>query len=437
MAQQRVGTRAWATLALLGALYALSFIDRFILALLVAPLKADLGLSDVQLGLLFGTFFAIFYGVLGLPLARLADRGNRKRLIIAGVVFWSACTVGSAFARNYAELAVLRFGLAIGEAALTPAAFSMLTDSFPRDRRVLAGTIYSATGMLGASGAFVVGAGAMVLAERWSGSVDLSAWRLTFLAVGLPGFVLAAIFAIVAREPGRESLADNPSIAAVAAYLRAHARLYGGLFAGSGAAQIIGYAYIAWAPAVMERSFALSGPASGARLSIANLIASVGGALIMPTILRLIARHSPAMASGIPAAGTAVGALLLLAGTRVDDVLAFLLLLTSGMFLLGGSTNAVIILLQSIAPPRMRATFTALILVCVSTVGLGVGPPMAAYVADNFASGKTALSDGLAAVILFGISISVIAFACAMRPFATALVAMQAPVPGDQASARS
>jgi predicted MFS family arabinose efflux permease len=115
--------RAWMTLCLLGLLYLVSFVDRFILALLVQPLKQDLGISEVQLGLLFGTAFALFYALLGLPFARLADRYDRRRLILAGAVLWSLSTIASGFANSYGWLVLLRVGLAIGEAALTPGGF--------------------------------------------------------------------------------------------------------------------------------------------------------------------------------------------------------------------------------------------------------------------------------------------------------------------------
>lgn len=158
------GVRAWWTVALLSALYVLSFIDRLILALLVSPLKAGFGVSDVQLGLVFGPAFGVFYAVLGLPLARVADRGDRRRLIITGVLLWGFATIASGFAGTFALLIVLRIGLAIGEAALTPAAYSMIGDLFAPHRRTLAASIYSGIGNAGAFASFILGS--MVIRSR-------------------------------------------------------------------------------------------------------------------------------------------------------------------------------------------------------------------------------------------------------------------------------
>src|SRR5690606_10306357 len=136
-------------LVLLCGLYILSLIDRMALSLFVAPLKADLAVTDFQLGLLFGTVFALVYCASGVWLARLADRGNRKRLIVAGVTLWSASTILSAFAADFTMLVVCRMGLAVGEAVLVPCAYSLLADIFPKRRRVLATSIFVAIGAAG------------------------------------------------------------------------------------------------------------------------------------------------------------------------------------------------------------------------------------------------------------------------------------------------
>ena len=421
MTDGRVMPRAWAMLAVLGLLYILSFIDRLILALLIAPLRADLGLSDVQLGLLFGTFFAIFYGVLGLPIARLADRGHRKRLIVIGVLIWSTCTVGSAFARDYATLALLRFGLAIGEAALTPAAFSLLTDVFPPRRRMLAGTLFSASGMIGASLSFAIGAGVIAATESFAAGLGIASWRLTFAVVGLPGFFLAALFALIAREPGRIATAAPVGLGDVMRYLRAHARLYGGLFGGAAAAQMLSYAIIAWSPALIERSYGLDVKEAGLLLGAANVFSLVGGTLIVPTVLRLLAARNPRAAGLVPLVAVVTGVALVLVALQMPTVSGFLLVNALGGFLINGAVNAIIVLVQPIAPSPMRATFTALLLICISSIGLGVGPPVAAAIAASSGGG---LAVGLTVLGLIAAVLAGIAFAAAIRPLGAALLTL-------------
>ena len=434
MGEDRVSGRAWLMLVLLGLLYVVSFVDRFVLALLVKPLRAELHLSDLQVGLLFGTFFALFYGLVGVPLARVADRGNRKRLIVAGVILWCGCTIASAFATNYPTLAVLRFGLAIGEAALTPAAFSILTDTFPVQRRMLATTLFSASGMVGASTAFALGAVAITATGSLGATWDVAPWRLTLVAVGLPGLVLAALFALVAREPGYGGARPAPvPLRTVWTFLVKHARLYGGLFGGAGAAQMVSYALIAWSPTLLQRKFDLLPAAAGTRLSIAQFVAAVGGTLLMPLLIRRLAvRRADAAAAVIPVASTLGGVLIAMAMTAAT-VPAFLVISAAGSFLLIGSTNAVIILIQPIAPPTMRATLTALMLICISSIGLGVGPPLAAVIAQAAGGGPGALGVGVQAVAVLGLVAAAGLFALAVRPLGAALRAMQLPATGTGA----
>lgn len=405
--------RLWMTLALLCLLYILSFIDRFMLALLVTPMKADLGLSDLQLGLLFGTFFAILYGLLGVPLARLADRGNRKRVILAGVLFWSACTLGSAFAQNYATLALLRAGLAIGEAALTPTALSILTDAFPERKRGLAATLYTASGMLGASLFFVIGAGVLAGAEEIARGVDLAVWRIAFILVGLPGFVLAALFAFVVREPRLGEHAVSPSLGGVVSYLRANARFYGGLFAGAGAAQMLGYALAAWSLVLVQRTYGIDVKEAGLLLGVGNAFALVGGTLVMPTVFRMAGAYSPQMGACLPAVAVASGMALIIIGLQSASLPVFLSLIAFGNFLVTGTVNAIQILIQPIAPPRMRATITALLLICISCFGLGLGPPLAALAAEFFGGG---IGVGLTVLAVVDLVLAVGALALAARP---------------------
>lgn len=426
MQEGRVAIRAWATLAVLGTLYVLSFIDRLVLALLVRPLKAELVLSDLQIGLLFGTFFAFFYAAVGLPIARIADRRNRKWLIISGVLLWSAATTASALAQNYATLAGLRFGLAAGEAALVPAAFSMLTDMFPARRRMLAATIFSACGMLGASSAFLLGAGVLSWAEASAASVGLSAWRLTFLAVGLPGTMIALIFVLIAREPIRGHGSATSTLSDVFAYLGSYRRLYAGLFVGAGAAQMISYAMLAWSVTLLERSFDLPSAIAGTHMGLGTVIASVGGTLIVPTLFNRVMNRDPLMASRIPAIATATGGGMIVAAAAMPSATGFLIALTAGGFLLIGATNAVVVLVQPLAPSPIRATLTALLLICISGAGMGLGPPAVAIAASLGGRGAESVAGGLAIVAAVGTIVAAGSFAIAINPLGDALVRLVA-----------
>ena len=193
-------------LGVLVVVYVLNFLDRQILSILAERIKADLDLSDAQIGFLYGTAFAVFYALFGIPLGRLADVWVRTRLIALGLAFWSLMTAASAFARGFTQLTAARIGVGVGEASASPAAFSLLSDYFPPARRATVLAIYSSGIYIGAGlGLFVGG----LIVERWDAAfaagaapLGLRGWQVAFLAVGLPGVPLA-LWVATLREPLR------------------------------------------------------------------------------------------------------------------------------------------------------------------------------------------------------------------------------------------
>jgi MFS family permease len=379
--------RAWWTVALLSFLYVFSFIDRLVLALLVAPLRSDLGLNDLQLGLLFGPAFGLFYATLGLPLARFADRGNRRRLVIVGVMLWGIATTASGFAATFAILVSLRAGLAIGEAALTPAAYSLIGDLFPPHRRRLAASLYTAFGQAGAYGGFIVGAAVLHLMDLLTlrGVVSgLKSWQLLFFAVGIPSIALGVIFACTTREPPRNELLgkSTPRLLEVVDYIKRNLRLYLGLFGGAGLLQAVAYSWSAWAPEYVRRQFSWPIQRAGWSFGLAGLVATTAGTVVLPLIARKLESTGRRDAVALTSmAGTIGGSLCALAAVSQSSPVVFLVLLAMSLFCSAGATNTVIVSLQTLAPDRMRATLTACVLLCITLLGLCLGPPVTAWIA--------------------------------------------------------
>ncbi len=203
----RVGAYAWYALFVLVLVYIINFIDRQILSILAEDIKKDLGLQDAQIGFLYGTAFAVFYALFGIPLGRLADSWYRGRLMAMGLALWSSMTALSAFANSFTMLAVARIGVGIGEASASPAAYSMISDSFPKERRATALSIYSSGLYIG--GALSLPIGGLVI-SRWNmaypdpavAPLGLLGWQAAFLVVGLPGLLLA-LWVLSLREPQR------------------------------------------------------------------------------------------------------------------------------------------------------------------------------------------------------------------------------------------
>jgi MFS family permease len=203
----RIGAYAWYALFVLVLVYVINFIDRQILSILVGDIKRDLHVSDAQIGFLYGTAFAVFYALFGIPLGRLADSWYRGRLMAMGLALWSSMTALSGFANSFGMLAAARIGVGIGEASASPAAYSMISDHFPKERRATALSIYSSGLYIG--GALSLPIGGLVV-SRWNAAypdpvaapLGLAGWQAAFLAVGLPGLLLA-LWVLTLREPRR------------------------------------------------------------------------------------------------------------------------------------------------------------------------------------------------------------------------------------------
>lgn len=204
--QREIAPYSWYMLAVLVLVYLLNFVDRQLITILAPDLKRDLGISDSDFGFLYGTAFGVFYAVFGLPLGRLADRWIRVRLLALGLALWSAMTAISGLSRNFAQLGLARIGVGIGEATATPCAYSLISDSFPPHRRATALALYSAGLYIGGGISLFLGSS---IAQGWDSAfagraapLGLAGWQVAFLAVGIPGMLLA-LWVVTLREPAR------------------------------------------------------------------------------------------------------------------------------------------------------------------------------------------------------------------------------------------
>src|SRR6202521_5055844 len=286
---------AWYVVLILMVCYTVSFVDRQIFSLLVGPMKHDLALSDTRVGLLQGFAFALFYGLMGLPLGLLADTRNRRNVIIVGVVLWSFLTATCSAARSFWSLFLARMGVGVGEATLSPSAFSLISDYFPKEKLGGALSVYS-MGIFIGSGLALIAGGSVVDAVTRMPAVTLpllgtvAPWRFTFLIVGVPGLAIALLLYTV-REPIRRQLirASNGTAARlqfheVVAELRMRWQSVLGISLGMVFQSMGTYAFVAWAPAFLQRIHGWSAGQSGRALGSIILVfgclgMSVGGRL--------------------------------------------------------------------------------------------------------------------------------------------------------------
>ena len=279
---------SWYVVGILYLAYVLAFVDRQIMAFMVGPIRSDLGISDFQFSLVHGLAFVIFYSVLGVPIARLADARNRRNLIAVGIGLWSVMTALCGMAGTFVHLFLVRLGVGVGEATLSPSAISLIADYFPREKRTLAINIYSA-GVHGGAGLANI-FGGLVVAFAMTGGLEnvavlgeLRAWQVAFLLVGLPGLLMALLILTV-REPARRerraALEEQPAFRETLVYLRRHALLYGSLMFGAGFAALASYGAFSWVPAMYERLYGWNAAEIGLRFGLVTIVLGTAGLVL-------------------------------------------------------------------------------------------------------------------------------------------------------------
>lgn len=409
--------KAWRTVAMLCVLYAFSGIDRLILSLLVAPIKMELLISDTQIGILFGLSFALLYTIAGLPLARVADRGNRKRLVAAGVVFWSASTMMSAFARDYPMLLLCRAGVAIGEAVLTPAAISLIADLYPRERRGTPTALFVATGTIFGLSAAAIGGLALALASALSPTFgDMPPWRLTLALVGAPGVVAGIVFALIVREPPRGDIVVATSTRS--SHLARNWCFYMPLFAAVGASVMISYALIGWTPALLGRRHGIDPATAGYIFGLVGIVAGGAGTLGTPALARWWGRRRGG--DGLLPVGIALSAIALpavLAAMIASTLPTFVAALAVALAALPGITLLPSLIVQQVTPAAIRGQTMALYLLIANLMGLGCGPALAGLLSDTVFRDRGGMAASLAVLGVGALSLTIVLLAIARAPY--------------------
>jgi MFS family permease len=404
---------AWYMVIVLMFAYILSFIDRVILGLLVAPIRADLGISEVQMSLLYGAVFAIFYTGVGIPIAWATDRYNRRNIIAVGVALWSGMTALCGFARGFVELALARIGVAVGEAVLSPATYSMAGDSFPERKLGRALSVFVIGLPIGVGLALIIG-GLLIqmiaAAPEYTLPVigTIRAWQLTFLLVGVPGLLLA-IWVMTLREPARRhrpGAATKASVGDTGRYMLARWRPYTALVLGFSVLgmvmnvfQIYGVQYFV---RVLGVPLAEAGFRVGAAIAVFGTLGILAGGWLTDR-WRAAGRVDATMRVGLTAAASLIpfAAFCTVLG---ELTLSTLFLVPIGFFTsfaFGAGATAVVIL----TPPPMRAQASAIYLLFVNLIGIGLAPFMTAALTqyvfdDDLAVGtSSAIVAGGAAVI--------------------------------------
>lgn len=431
MEQERPSRLAWLTLMLLILAAMLSFVDRQILALLVTPIKADLGVSDVQISLLQGLAFAVFYAVAAIPCGWLVDRSSRKWVLVVGVAVWSLMTATSGFARSFLGLFLARVGVGAGEATLGPAAQSMLADLFGA-RLPLAMSLYGGGVSLGAGLAFLLGgqvvqwaASAPALQLPWVGA--LAAWKLTFFIVGLPGLLLALVFTMLPEPARRHAVADAQMQAGLWSFVRNRAAAAWLTLGGLAAVTASGFASLAWLAAFFERRFGWGPDVAGGVIGLLLIGAGVSGGVLCGGIASRLnrgdlqdgARRTIVWASLLGAPVALAAYLAPSAGMAVVS-LAVAILLGGSYIGLGPA------MLQAATPSGLRGRVAAWQLLLTGLIGMIAGPLSVAALTDLVFRDEARIGWSLAVSVAGFNLLGAALLAAARKPYRAALAAAAA-----------
>jgi MFS family permease len=402
-----------------------SFIDRQILGMMVGPIRRDLGISDTQMGLLMGLPFAILYGLASLPMARLADRYVRKSIAAAGVFAWSLMTALSGLAGSYYQLFLARMGVGIGEASLSPAAFSMLTDYFPRRQLALATAIFASAPFLGNGLANIVG-GAVVESLESVPRItipvlgDVRSWQVTFFLVGIPGLALSF--------SGTFDMSDGAvPITAVLGFVRDRGSLFALHFAALLCFSVVGFGLFAWMPEFLIRVHGMARSQVGLIFGTTQIVFGLAGASFAGWLVAALMQrgHSDANLKVmiIAALGLIPCAAATLLVSNTNLVLLALLPLTFGMAMPTGPATAT---LQIIAPNEIRAQIVAIYLLVVSTLSYILGPLLTGFLNDMFFTGETGIRYSLWTIALITYPLAALLLLMGLRPYKRAMVTARA-----------
>ncbi|MGY8635382.1 MFS transporter [Bradyrhizobium sp. 14AA] len=389
------GYKATVLALLLGA-YTFNFIDRQIISIIGQAIKVDLKLSDTQLGLLGGLYFALLYTVLGLPIARWAERGNRVTIITLALITWSGFTALCGAAHTFVQLAIFRFGVGIGEAGCNPPAHSLISDYFEPKKRATALSIYS----------FGIPLGVMIGAAAGGWLATEFSWRVAFVVVGAPGIILAFLFKVLVKEPPRghseptrevgadlSRAQEEASFSVIQEFreLGAVAKVLFGkwpvlhMVLGITLASAASYSSNVFSPAYFVRMFGLDLTTIGLVVGLIGGFSAGLGMLAGGFISDWAGRKSVLWYTLIPAIGLAIAGPLQISAYMVDSwKAAALFFLFAGIFQLTylAPTFAIV---QNSVPPHRRATASAVLSLFLNLVALGGGPVFAGLLIDHLA----------------------------------------------------
>jgi len=417
----RVG---WYATMLLTLAYTFSFVDRQVLNLLVEPIKQDLSLSDTSISFLQGLAFVIPYVAMSVPVGRLVDKFNRIAVLVGGVLVWSVTTFACGMATSYAQLLVARMGVGTGEAAVTPAAWSMLADYFPPDKLARPVSVFLMGPYLGGGlaligGAYVLDWAAAVgsVSLPWIGQV--ATWQLTFMVVAMPGIIIVALLTTL-RDPARRQVSDaavvDPAWRDVFVFLRSEARIYLAVLVGVPFVIVILYGLQGWVPTILVRVYQWELADAGRIYGTLALVAGSAGVFCGPFLGHWLQRRGyedyPLRVGVIGAVGIMLSIVSLPWQTTGT---AALVCIGLASFFVTLPLALMTLVLQIVTPNDMRGVVAGFFVVIANVLGLGLGPTLVAATTDYILADPNRVHVSLTAVCMIVAPIALALMMSGMR----------------------
>lgn len=391
------------------------YVHRLILSVLVDPIRHDLHISDSELSVLQGAAFAVVYVFSGLAFGRMADVWRRRRILVAGTAAWSLGTLACGAAASFGLLFAARCLVGIGESALTPAAVSMIADSFPERRRGTAIGLFLMGTVLGGPAAITIGG--VLLQSAQNGAFralpvvgTLSPWRAVLVLVGVSGF-LVPLLVLGLREPRRRGVVTTVSLAAGLRRMATQRGILVPLYLAMGVITIGDYGLWSWIPALLSRRFAWTPAEIGVAFGVITAVAGVTGSLAAGIISDWAERRGGVR--GRLRASLAGGVLAIVAAALVALPSAWMVLLSLGLWTFCSSMAVIggIAAVQQVVPAENRGTGMSLVAFCNTLLGLGFGPTLVALATEHVYGRPTAVGYAMATVVVPAAAIATILFA--------------------------
>ena len=417
--------KAWAILGLLMLASIVSFVDRQVVAIVVEPMKADLGVSDTEVGWLYGVF-AVFYAMAAWPIAFMSDQKSRKHIIAAGIFFWSIMTVACGLSRQYWQIFLARIGVGVGEASLGPATVSMVGDLFDRKDVPLALSVFQTAAVMGSGIAFIIGGVVLALVQDAEPMVvayigELKPWQQTFVYVGLPGILLALVFLLLKEPKRRETSQETRSVGEVFQFYRSNLKMLMLHHFGFLSFALLGYAFVFWSVSYFVRVHGVEPATAAQNFGWIFLITGPLGPVLAAMLARRL--NERGRRDGNIVAGMWLGCLgvpcIVAIQFAPDELIAYLLYVPAMIFVNApfGLANGA---LPVIAPARIHAQVAAIYLFVVSLGNL-LGPPLAGFFNEVvFPEADGVRYSVITVCLIFGV-LGAVLLQVARKPYALAL----------------